>query len=136
MPFDSRGFTLVESLVAMALVMVIALGSAQLFTIAIARNLFAREQLSLSLLASTKVSDLAAAAADGTIAISPAESLDVETDGCADTAVDSGRVYVRRWRVSRVPGFGDDVIGIAVRVMPASGASEVRLATVREWRRP
>ena len=139
MPRQCDGFTLIESLVAMGLVVTIALGSAQLFTVAIARNLSAREQLAMSLLASTKVNDLAAAAADGAIAISPSDSLERLTDGCSDTAVDNGRTYVRRWRISRAPGFGDDVVAIVVRVTPSSGTgetTEVRMATIREWWRP
>lgn len=120
----------------MALVVAIALGSAQLFSIALARNVAAREQLAMSLLASTKVDDLAAAAAAGTIAISPSDSLDRVTEGCADTAADNGRTYLRRWRLSRVSGLADDVVAIAVRVTPVSGVGDVRVATIREWRRP
>jgi hypothetical protein len=136
MPRQSDGFTLVESLVAIGLVVSIALGSAQLFTIAIARNLSAREQLAMSLLASTKVNDLAAGAADGTIALSPSDSLDRAAVGCSDTLLDNGRAYVRRWRISRVSGFEDDVVAIVVRVMPAAGPGDVRVAAIREWRRP
>jgi type II secretory pathway pseudopilin PulG len=136
MPRQSDGFTLVESLVAIGLVVSIALGSAQLFTIAIARNLSAREQLAMSLLASTKVNDLAAGAADGTIVLSPSDSLDRAAIGCSDTLLDNGRAYVRRWRISRVSGFEDDVVAIVVRVMPAAGPGDVRVAAIREWRRP
>ena len=136
MALRADGFTLIESLVAMGLIVAIALGSAQLFTIAIARNLSARQQLSMSLLASTKVTDLAAAAAGGTIALSPADALDHNTDGYSDIAADGGRRYVRRWRISRVSGFGDDVVAIAVSVTPVDGAGNVRLTTVREWGRP
>ena len=136
MPRPSAGFTLIESLVAMGLVVCIALGSAQLFIVSLARNLSAREQLAMSLLASTIVNDLAAAAAAGTIAISPSDSLERTTAGCADTAIDNGRAYARRWRVSRVPGYGDDVVAIVVRVTPASGPGDVRVATIREWWRP
>ena len=123
----SDGFTLIESIVAMGLVVSIAAGSAQLFGLALARNLAAREQLAMSLLASTKVNDLAAAAADGTIAVPSADE---------DTAVEGGRTYRRRWTVSRVTGFGDDAAAIAVAVTPVAGAGEVRLASIREWAHP
>jgi prepilin-type N-terminal cleavage/methylation domain-containing protein len=129
------GFTLIESLVATALVVVIALGTAQLFTIAIARSLSAREQLAMSLLASTKVDDLAALAADGTIALSPSDSLDRSVGGWADMPADAGRVYVRRWRVAAVQGYGDEAVAIAVGVS-AAGAGEVRVVTIRERWRP
>jgi prepilin-type N-terminal cleavage/methylation domain-containing protein len=136
MSHNDRGFTLIESLVALGLVVAIALGSAQLFTIAIARTLFAREQLAMSLLASTKVDDLAAAAADGTIALSPSDALERTTTEWADTQVQAGRAYVRRWRVSPVEGFGDDVVAIAVRVVPEPGNGDVRVVTIRERWRP
>ena len=136
MPCRHAGFTLIESLVAMGLVVVIALGSAQLFIVAMARNLSAREQLAMALLASTKVNDLAAAAADGTIAVSPADSLDRAVDGWSDTAIQAGRPYVRRWRVSPVQGFGDEVVALAVRVTPAAGTEDVRVVTIRERWRP
>ena len=130
------GFTLIESLVAMGLVVTIALGSAQLFTVAIARNLSAREQLVMSLLASTKVNDLAAAATQGTIVSSPSDSLDRASDGWADTLVHAGRAYVRRWNVASVPGLDDAVVAIAVRVAPEAGVGEVRIVTIRERSRP
>lgn len=137
MPRQDDGFTLIESLVAMGLVVTVALGSAQLFSIAIARNLHAREQLVMSLLAEGKLNDLASAAALGTIALSPPDSLERTADGCVDTPVDGGgRRYVRRWRVSYVTGFGDAAVAIGVRVMPEAGRGEVRVATIREWWRP
>jgi prepilin-type N-terminal cleavage/methylation domain-containing protein len=137
MPRRQDGFTLIEALVAMGLVVSIALGSAQLFIVAIARNASAREQLAMALLASTKVNDLAAAAADGTIGLSPSDSLALPTDGWTDTAVQAGRAYVRRWCVLPVSGFGDDeVVAIAVRVMPAAGMGEAQVVTIRERRRP
>ena len=131
------GFTLIESLVATGLLVTIALGSAQLLTMSIARNLAARDQLSMSLLASTKVDDLAAQAADGSIAISPGDTLDRDVDGWCDTPVEGGRHFVRRWQVTRVEGFvDDDVVGIAVRVRPAAGSGDTRLVTIRERRLP
>jgi type II secretory pathway pseudopilin PulG len=132
MPRNQSGFTLIEALITTGLLVVIALGSAQLFTLAIARNLAAREELTMSLLASTKVDDLAAAAADGTVALSPADSLERSTAGCSDSPVQGGRAYVRRWRISAVDGYDDDVVAIAVRVMPSAGRGEVSLVTIRE----
>ena len=43
-----------------------------------------------------------------------------------------GRAYVRRWRISAVDGYDDDVVAIAVRVMPSAGRGEVSLVTIRE----
>jgi len=132
MPHNDRGFTLLEALIATGLLIVIALGSAQLFSIAIARNLSAREQLVMSLLASTKVDDLADAAAEGPIELSPSDSLERAAAGWTDVSVHSGRPYVRRWRVSQVPGYADELVAIAVRVTPEAGSGDVRVATIRE----
>ena len=136
MSSNDRGFTLLEALIATGLLVIVSLGSAQLFTIAIARNLSAREQLAMSLLASTKVDDLAAAAAEGTIELSPSDSLERGTAGWTDVSVHAGRPYVRRWRVSQVPGYADDLVAIAVRVTPEAGSGDVRMATIRERVRP
>ena len=136
MPRRCDGFTLIEALVAMGLVAGIALGTAQLFTVAIARNLAAREQMAMSLLAAAKVNDLAAAAADGTITLSPSDSLERSADGYAGTEIDNGRAYLLRWSVARVPGFADDAVAIGVRVTPVDGAGELRIATIREWWHP
>ena len=137
MPRQSDGFTLIESLVATGLLATIALGSAQLFTVAIARNLSAREELAMSLLASTKVDDLTAQARDGSLAFAPAGTLERDVAGWFDRAGDNGRIYVRRWRVERVSGFTDDTVAaIVVRVAPEAGAGALWLATVRERRSP
>jgi Tfp pilus assembly protein PilV len=131
------GFTLIESLVATGLLVTIALGSAQILTMAIARTRAARDQLSMSLLASTKVDDLAARAADGSIEFSPADTLDRDVDGWRDTATEGGRTFIRRWQVSRVEGFTDGtVVGIVVRVRPESGPGDTRIVTIRERRLP
>jgi hypothetical protein len=68
--------------------------------------------------------------------LSPPDSLDRSADGWSDTAVQSGREYVRRWRISLIPGFVDDVVAIAVRVTPEAGPGNLDVVTVRERWRP
>lgn len=130
---DTRdsGFTLVEALIATGLTMTVALGTAQLFSVAIAQNLAARDQTLMGLAAAAKIDALAAAVADGAIAATPEDALDRNADGCYDSVEQSGRVYVRRWRIAEVPGFGASAYAIAVRVMPVAGGWELRLASVR-----
>ena len=125
------GFSLVEALIATGLTVTVALGTAQLFSMAIAQNLAARDQTVMGLAAAAKIDDLAAAVATGTIAATPEDALDRNADGCYDNVVQSGRAYVRRWRIAAVPGFGASAYSIAVRVMPLTGGWELRLATVR-----
>ena len=127
----SSGFSLVEALIALGLTTTIALGTAQLFSIAIAQNLAARDQTLMGLAAAAKIDDLAAAVASGSIAITPVDALERDADGCHDTVEQSGRSYVRRWRVATVPGYGPDAYAIAVRVAPIAGGWGLRLATVR-----
>jgi type II secretory pathway pseudopilin PulG len=125
------GFSLVEALIAMGLTVTVALGTAQLFSVAIAQNLAARDQTLMGLAAAAKIDDLAAAVAAGTIAATPADTLDRDADGCHDNVEQSGRTYARRWRIAEVPGFGANAYAIAVRVTPLAGGWELRLATVR-----
>ena len=125
------GFSLVEALIATGLTVTVALGTAQLFSVAIARNLAARDQTLMGLAAAAKIDDLAAAVASGPIAATPDDALDRNADGCYDSVEQSGRTYVRRWRIAAVPGFGASAYAIAVRVMPLAGGWELRLATVR-----
>ena len=131
------GFTLIESLVVTGLLVSIALGSAQILTMAIARTRAARDQLSMSLVASTMVDDLAARAADGSIEMSPADTLDRDVAGWCDRSTEGGRTFVRRWQVRRVEGFADETaVGIVVRVLPEAGPGEMRIVTIRERRLP
>ena len=127
----SCGFSLVEALVATGLTMTVALGTAQLFSMAIAQNLAARDQTLMGVAASAKIDDLSAAIADGVIGMTPDDALERDAEGCHDHVVQSGRTFVRRWRIAGVPGFGADAYSIAVRVAPLAGGWEVRLATVR-----
>jgi Tfp pilus assembly protein PilV len=124
----SAGFSLVEALVATGLTMTVALGCAQLFSIAIAQNLAARDQTLMGLAAAAKIDDLSVAAS---IAVTPADTLERDVPGFYDIVDQSGRTYVRRWRVAILPGFGADACTIAVRVAPMAGGWELRLATVR-----
>jgi len=56
------GFTLLEVTIATSLLVVIALGSAQLFVLALRHNVSARQQLVMTLAAARKVDELSAAA--------------------------------------------------------------------------
>jgi len=55
---DTRGFTLVEVLVAVVLLMVVALGAAQLFAVATTANFRAKSQTSTTILAVQKMEQL------------------------------------------------------------------------------
>ena len=128
---SSSGFTLIEVTIAIGLLVVIALGSAQLFVLALRHNVVARQQLVMMLAASRKVEELSAAAAAGTLAPSPPDALDRGAPGFADVTIDAGVVCVRRWLVAPVPGYGGRAMAIAVRVSVA-GAGDVQIVTIGE----
>lgn len=135
-PKRTAGFTLIEVTIATAILVVVALGTAQLFAVALQHNVQARRQLSMSLLAARKVDDLTVAAAGGTLRAATGGALDRSVDGFSDTVDDSGARYTRRWTVAAVPGRGD-LLAIVVRVRGAAsraapGPGTVQIATVCE----
>ena len=98
----ASGFTLIEVAIATGLLVVIALGSAQLFVLALRHNVVARQQLVMTLAAARKVEELSAAAAAGALAPSPPDALERGAPGFADVTVEAGVICVRRWLVAPV----------------------------------
>src|SRR3954463_16126492 len=130
MRVSDRGFTLIESLVASGLVIAVCLGTAQLFVYAIAPARIARDQTLMGAAAKAKLEEISAAVAAGVLGTTSADALDRDVDACHDSIAQSGREYVRRWRIAEVPGYSVRAYAITVRVMPASGGSEVRLVGI------
>jgi len=124
------GFTLIEVTIATSLLVVIALGSAQLFVVATRQTVAARQQLVMTLVAARKIDELAAAAAAGPLAESPPGALDVGAEGFADVLEASGVVCVRRWQISSVAGR-PGAVAIIVRVS-VPGCGDVQIATICE----
>src|SRR5262245_38068417 len=111
-----------------------ALGTAQLFALAMQQNMLARQQLVMSLLAAQKIEDLVALSMAGPLQASPPDALDRTADGFADRVAQSGATYVRRWLVAAVPDR-PDLAAIVVRVLrdqrrPGPGPGRVQIATV------
>jgi prepilin-type N-terminal cleavage/methylation domain-containing protein len=126
------GFTLLEVVVASGLLVVLSLGTAQLFAIAIAQNVAARQQLVMGVLAAAKIDELSAAVASGPVEPTAPDALDRSTAGATDDVIEAGRRYVRRWRIAPVPGFDGEAWSIVVWVQPGAGAGgNLRLATIR-----
>ena len=126
-----EGFTLVEVTIATSLLVVIALGSAQLFVLAIRSNVTARQQLVMALAAGRKADELCAAADAGHIVLSPADSLERATEGFFDVSVEGGVSCARRWLVSTPSGYAERAFGIVVRVSVA-GAGDFQIVTICE----
>jgi prepilin-type N-terminal cleavage/methylation domain-containing protein len=127
------GFTLLEVTIATSLLVVIALGSAQLFVLAIRHNVSARQQLMMTLAAARKADELCAEAAAGPIVLSPPDSLDHATEGFGDVSVEGGVSCARRWLVSTPPGYATGALAIIVRVSVA-GAGDFQIVTICEAR--
>ena len=131
---QARGFTLIEVTIATSLLVVIALGSAQLFVLATRQTVAARQQLVMTLVAARKIDEITAAAAAGPLTASPPGALDNGAEGFADIVEASGMVCVRRWQVSAVTDRAG-TIAITVRVtVPGSGPGfgDVQIVTICE----
>jgi prepilin-type N-terminal cleavage/methylation domain-containing protein len=126
----ARGFTLIEVTIAIGLLVTIALGSAQMFALAIRHNLSARQQLVMSVIAARKIDELAAAAATGVVHLSPPDALERPVEGFSDATEEAAGRYVRRWLVAPLPAPGGEaLLAIVVRVT-APGTSDVQLTTI------
>ena len=152
------GFTLIETVVATAILVTALAGIAQLLVLSVRSTRDAGSQSAALIAAHDKLEALRALAfsyaADGSpvtaseFGVRDSGSLDDDTPGAADHvdadgAVldedhdDQGAVFTRRWRITPLDAFVPEAIVIEVCVFhwPADGvaaaASEVCLATVR-----
>lgn len=124
-----EGFSLVEVTIATSLLVVVALGSAQLFVLAIRHNVAARQQLVMALAAGRKADELCAAAAAGPVVLSPPDSLERGTEGFFDVSVEGGVSCARRWLVSTPAGYSAGALAIIVRVS-VTGAGDFQIVTI------
>src|SRR5688500_17637043 len=129
------GFTLLEVTIATSLLVVVALGSAQLFVLAVGHNVTARQQLVLTLAAARKAEELCGAAAAGPPAHSPHDALERDVEGFADVGVEAGMWCGRRWRLHAPSGYPTGLLAVVVRARAADG-HDVQMVTVCETPRP
>ena len=125
-----HGFTLIEVTIATGLLVTIALGTAQLFALAIDHTLSSRHQLLMTAAAEAKIDELSAAAARGVVGLAPPGTLDGDVDGFVDRPADGAGVYVRRWRVVPVTGYETEALAIVVRVVPPARTADVHVAAI------
>ena len=126
----SHGFTLIEVIIATGLLVTVALGSAQMFALAIDHTLSSRHQLLMRIAAERKIDELAVAAARGVVDLAPSGALDLDVDGFVDRPADGGGVYVRRWRVTPVHGYETEALAIVVRVLPPTRTADVVVTAI------
>jgi prepilin-type N-terminal cleavage/methylation domain-containing protein len=130
--YDDRGFSLLEVLMAMGIIVLVITSVSQLFAAAIASNMAARARTLSALLAAQKLEELRALTfafgPDGTpitdsgLSPSPSDSLDHSVAGYSDYldrfghgSDDKNAAFVRRWSIQ--PLVSDLTNGIVLRVV-------------------
>ena len=136
---STRGFSLVEALVATAMMAVGIAGLAQLFVVAIGANERAKHITRAAIFAQQKMEELRA---NGDPTPSPPDALDRNVPGFFDLVAASGlppdaaagpprtAVYIRRWRVGPLAADPAGTLVLQVRVTQATGGGDVRLASL------
>lgn len=133
----SAGFSLIEVLIATAIVMGGVGALAQLFLASGNANRGAEAMAIAVLLAEQKVEELRAA--DAGLALSPSGTLAADTDGFVDyfdaaggslggsqTTPPGGTIFVRRWSVAPRTGGAVETLILQVVVMPLNRSTAVR----------
>jgi prepilin-type N-terminal cleavage/methylation domain-containing protein len=130
----SSGFSLIEVLIATAILVTVAAGTAQLFGIAIRHDVAARQQLLMSAVASTKIDELAASVAQGPAPAASMGGVDRPISGFSDVVAAAGASFERRWLIAPLTGYGATAVVIVLRVSPAAGrpAPDLEVATISE----
>ena len=144
-----RGFSLVEVVVAMAVMSTATMAVAQLAIMSVRMNRIARSTTVATVLAVQKMEQLQAAAW-AELAASPSEVLDWNTDGYRDfldgngrmlaagTSPPAGAVFVRRWALDSLSSGNAFVIQVVVAPIGRTasgvvgrGPEEARLVSIR-----
>ncbi len=127
-PPDERGFSLLETTIALALVAIALCSLVQLVVVSTNSNAEARRLSLASILARQKVEELRALGPD--LSPQPAASLDANTAGLCDflneygrslgtgQAAPPGTMYVRRWSIVPLPDDPADSMVLQVVVVP------------------
>jgi len=134
LPERDRGFTLVEVLVATAILVTVAAGTAQLFAIAIRHGMAARQQLAMSIAASRKIDELAERVARAGVPAAASGAVDRAVAGYSDDTTECGVALQRRWTIAPLDAYSATAVVIVVRVLPvaARAVPDLEVATIRE----
>jgi len=125
----TRGFTLVEVVVAMTIAIVAIGALAYLLSAATTVNRAARRSTFAALLAADKIEQLRALAFDDVeLAASPVDALQTDADGFHDTPAEG---YRRRWLIAPMPGYPASALVIHVVVSIVGDAGQASLITIK-----
>ena len=123
---QARGFTLVEAVVAAAIVITALASITQLVVLSRQAATAARARSTATLLAVDKIEELRGA---WPTVSSPSDSLDRDIDGFCDRT----GVFTRRWSIQPLPSNPTTAVVVQVRVVAMHGV-DARLTTVRTAR--
>jgi prepilin-type N-terminal cleavage/methylation domain-containing protein len=136
----SKGFSLVEVVIAAALLATSLVALAELFAVAVQNNAAAKNATFAAALAAQKMEELRGDAVSAPSSAS-ANALRVPTDGYMDVVDQNGSTYIRRWSIEPVPGSSAVVLQVLVTRRGDRGAAdaasvvrapeEARVITVR-----
>lgn len=134
-PSDERGFTLVESLVAMVVLTVGLVSLAQLLAVSLRMQQLGRNETQAVRLAQDKMDQLMSLSFDASLDIAIGGSLAANNANHFDTDEPG---YTRRWVVVAGPDGNADLREITIRVIPNSNdrrtSSEYDLVSIiRRW---
>lgn len=130
----SRGFSLIEVLIATTIAVVALAGLAQLFILASAANRASRLRTVATILARDKMEALRA---DGGKAVGGTDFIGPRGEWLGDSLQPPGTAFVRRWSVSQAAGFSLESRVLIVWITPPSGSIELaRLVGAREGQAP
>jgi prepilin-type N-terminal cleavage/methylation domain-containing protein len=127
---SAPGFTLIEVIVALGLVLAIATASAQLVSMTVRANAVAQTLTAAVILAQQKIEELLPEAGVS-MGPSPPDALAEDRARCFDVVNWRGRVLRRRWSIEPLAGEAGDTLAIQVLVIDARDGAHVRLVAAK-----
>ena len=124
-----RGISLIETMIATALLTTMAVGVAPLLASAVRANAAARLQFAATTAATERMEDLLAA--PFAAAVSPTDSLTVDYPDFSDIVASGAGTLVRRWSITAYGRDPADTRVFSVRVIADGGPPLVTLTTIR-----
>jgi prepilin-type N-terminal cleavage/methylation domain-containing protein len=131
MRFQSAGgFTLIEVVVALGIVVAIAAASAQLVSMTVRANAFAQTLTAAVVLAQQKMEELLPDAGLG-LNPSPPGALSADRAGCFDVVTWHGHALRRRWSIEPVADGGGETLTVQVAVTDVRYGAGVRIVAAK-----
>jgi prepilin-type N-terminal cleavage/methylation domain-containing protein len=124
------GFTLIEVIVALGIVLTIATASAQLVSMTVRANAVAQTLTAAVILAQEKMEELHSQTGLD-LNPSPAGALTQDRAGCFDVVNWRGRRLRRRWSIEPLAGGAGETLTVQVVVIDNRDGEQVRLAAAK-----